>query len=246
MENNNSNWNFNTVQQTQVGQQPIAKTFMASVFSWMGIALAISAITSYVFGTNESYMSYLISAEGRGLSGLGYVVMFAPLGFVLLMGLGFNRMSSTALTGVFLIYSVIMGISLSFIFLAYTHGMIFQVFFISAAMFGTMAVLGYTTKTDLTKLGTILIMALIGIVIAGLVNMFMRSDALGYAISFIAVIVFTGLTAYDVQKLKNIGANVESGSESAAKLSILGALTLYLDFINLFLALLRIFGGRRN
>ena len=118
MENNNSNWNFNTVQQTQVGQQPIAKTFMASVFSWMGIALAISAITSYVFGTNESYMSYLISAEGRGLSGLGYVVMFAPLGFVLLMGLGFNRMSSTALTGVFLIYSVIMGISLSFIFLA--------------------------------------------------------------------------------------------------------------------------------
>ncbi|MBL0138805.1 MAG: Bax inhibitor-1/YccA family protein [Bacteroidetes bacterium] len=246
MENNNSNWNFNTVQQTQVGQQPIAKTFMASVFSWMGIALAISAITSYVFGTNESYMSYLISAEGRGLSGLGYVVMFAPLGFVLLMGLGFNRMSSTALTGVFLIYSVIMGISLSFIFLAYTHGMIFQVFFISAAMFGTMAVLGYTTKTDLTKLGNILIMALIGIVIAGLVNMFMRSDALGYAISFIAVIVFTGLTAYDVQKLKNIGANVESGSESAAKLSILGALTLYLDFINLFLALLRIFGGRRN
>lgn len=246
MENNNSNWNFNTVQQTQVGQQPIAKTFMASVFSWMGIALAISAITSYVFGTNESYMSYLISTEGRGLSGLGYVVMFAPLGFVLLMGLGFNRMSSTALTGVFLIYSVIMGISLSFIFLAYTHGMIFQVFFISAAMFGTMAVLGYTTKTDLTKLGNILIMALIGIVIAGLVNMFMRSDALGYAISFIAVIVFTGLTAYDVQKLKNIGANVEGGSESAAKLSILGALTLYLDFINLFLALLRIFGGRRN
>ena len=113
-------------------------------------------------------------------------------------------------------------------------------------MFGTMAVLGYTTKTDLTKMGNILMMALIGIIIASLVNMFMRSDGLGYAISFIAVIVFTGLTAYDVQKLKNIGVTVESGSESAAKLSILGALTLYLDFINLFLALLRIFGGRRS
>ena len=139
-----------------------------------------------------------------------------------------------------------MGVSLSFIFMAYAHGLIFQVFFISAAMFGTMAVLGYTTKTDLTKMGNILMMALIGIIIASLVNMFMRSDGLGYAISFIAVIVFTGLTAYDVQKLKNIGVTVESGSESAAKLSILGALTLYLDFINLFLALLRIFGGRRS
>ncbi|HNP49448.1 MAG TPA: Bax inhibitor-1/YccA family protein, partial [Bacteroidia bacterium] len=219
MENNNSNWNFNAVQQPQVGQQPIAKTFMSSVFSWMGIALAISAITSYVFGTNMAYMSYLIDAEKGGLSGLGYLVMFAPLGFVLLMGLGFNRLSSTALTGVFLLYSVIMGISLSFIFMAYTHGLIYQVFFISAAMFGTMAVLGYTTKTDLTKMGNILIMALIGIVIASLVNMFMKSDGLGYAISFIAVIVFTGLTAYDVQKLKNIGANIEGGSETATKLS---------------------------
>ena len=238
MENNNSNWNFNAVQQPQVGQQPIAKTFMASVFSWMGIALAISAVTSYVFGTNEGYMSYLINVEKGGLS--------APLGFVLLMGLGFNRLSASALTGIFLLYSVIMGVSLSFIFMAYAHGLIFQVFFISAAMFGTMAVLGYTTKTDLTKMGNILMMALIGIIIASLVNMFMRSDGLGYAISFIAVIVFTGLTAYDVQKLKNIGVTVESGSESAAKLSILGALTLYLDFINLFLALLRIFGGRRS
>jgi hypothetical protein len=165
MENNNSNWNFNAVQQPQVGQQPIAKTFMASVFSWMGIALAISAVTSYVFGTNEGYMSYLINVEKGGLSALGFVVMFAPLGFVLLMGLGFNRLSASALTGIFLLYSVIMGVSLSFIFMAYAHGLIFQVFFISAAMFGTMAVLGYTTKTDLTKMGNILMMALIGIII---------------------------------------------------------------------------------
>ncbi len=139
-----------------------------------------------------------------------------------------------------------MGVSLSFIFLAYTQSAIYQVFFIAAAMFGTMAVVGYTTKTDLTKMGSLLFMALIGIIIASVVNMFMKSDTMGYIISFIAVIVFTGLTAYDVQKLKNIGDNVEAGTEATAKMSILGALTLYLDFINLFLALLRIFGGRRD
>jgi len=174
------------------------------------------------------------------------VVMFAPLGMVLLMGMGFNRLSVTALTGIFLLYSIVMGVSLSFIFLAYAQSVIYQVFFISAAMFGTMAVVGYTTKTDLTKMGSLLFMALIGIIIASLVNMFMKSPGLSYAISFIAVIVFTGLTAYDVQKLKNIGATAEKGTEATAKMSILGALTLYLDFINLFLALLRIFGGRRE
>ncbi len=212
----------------------------------MGIALVISAITAYVFGTDASYMSYLINTERGGLSVLGYIVMFAPIGLVLLMGFGINRLSVPALTGVFLVYSVLMGMSLSFIFLAYTQSVIYQVFFISAAMFGVMALLGYTTKTDLTKLGSLLFMALIGIVIASLVNMFLRSPGFSYVISFIAVIVFTGLTAYDVQKLKQIGTQTEAGTEATAKLSIMGALTLYLDFINLFLALLRIFGGRRD
>jgi FtsH-binding integral membrane protein len=113
-------------------------------------------------------------------------------------------------------------------------------------MFSVMGVVGYTTKTDLTKMGNLLFMALIGIIVASLVNMFLKSSGLGYIISFISVIVFTGLTAYDVQKLKNIGAGAEYGAESTAKLSVLGALTLYLDFINLFLALLRLFGSRRN
>ena len=113
-------------------------------------------------------------------------------------------------------------------------------------MFGIMALVGYTTKTDLTKMGSLLFMALIGIIVAGLVNLFLHSNGLSYIISFVAVIVFTGLTAYDVQKLKNIGANVEYGAEATTKLSVLGALTLYLDFINLFLALLRLFGSRRS
>ena len=244
MENNN--WGFNQIQQTGVSDQPVAKTFMASVFSWMGIALAISAVTAYVFGTDPSYMSYLKNVQSGGLTGLGYVVMFAPLGFVLLMSLGFNRLSATALSGLFLVYAIIMGMSLSFIFRIYTHNSISNVFFASAAMFGVMGLVGYTTKTDLTKMGSLLFMALVGIVVASLVNLFLDSSGLSYAISFIAVIVFTGLTAYDVQKLKNIGSSVEYGSEAATKMSVLGALTLYLDFINLFLALLRLFGNRRS
>ena len=244
MENNN--WGFNQIQQTGVSDQPVAKTFMASVFSWMGIALAISAVTAYVFGTDASYMSYLKNEQSGGLSGLGYAVMFAPLGFVLLMSLGFNKLSGTALSALFLVYSIIMGMSLSFIFKMYTNSSIYNVFFASAAMFGIMGLVGYTTKTDLTKMGNLLFMALIGIVVAGLVNFFLKSSGLSYIISFIAVIVFTGLTAYDVQKLKNIGSSVEYGSEAATKMSVLGALTLYLDFINLFLALLRLFGNRRN
>ena len=244
MENNI--WGFNQIQQTGVSDQPVAKTFMASVFSWMGIALAISAVTAYVFGTDPSYMSYLINVQSGGLSGLGYAVMFAPLGFVLLMSLGYNKLSGTALSALFLVYSIIMGMSLSFIFKMYTNSSIYNVFFASAAMFGIMGLVGYTTKTDLTKMGNLLFMALIGIVVAGLVNFFLKSSGLSYIISFIAVIVFTGLTAYDVQKLKNIGSSVEYGSEAATKMSVLGALTLYLDFINLFLALLRLFGNRRN
>ncbi len=239
------NQNFNISQQPGLATQPLAKTFIASVFSWMGIALGISAITAYVFGTDTSYMSYLINNETHGLSGLGWVVMLAPLGLVLLMGFGMNRLSSTALTAVFLIYSVLMGMSLSFIFLAYTASSIYTIFISTAAMFGVMALVGYTTKTDLTKLGSLLFMALIGIIIAGLVNMFLRSSGLSYIISFVAVIVFTGLTAYDVQKLKDIGTQTEAGTEATAKMSIMGALTLYLDFINLFLALLRLFGSRK-
>ncbi|MFM2135707.1 MAG: hypothetical protein RL021_1107 [Bacteroidota bacterium] len=242
----NTNFNINSWQQPAVETQTASRTFLSGVFAWMGIALGISAITAWVFGTDMSYMSYLINAESGGLSILGYVVMFAPIGFVLLMGFGFNRLSSTALTGIFLAYSVIMGMSLSFIFLAYTVGSIVGVFASAAGMFGVMALVGYTTKTDLTKFGSIMMMALFGIIIASLINMFLHSSQMDYIISFVSVLVFTGLTAYDVQKLKNIGAGVEYGTEATAKLSIIGALTLYLDFINLFLALLRLFGSRRD
>jgi FtsH-binding integral membrane protein len=161
------------------------------------------------------------------------------------MGMGFQRMNYTTLVVVFGIYSVLMGMSLSFLILIYTSASIFKTFLITSLMFGFMAFLGYTTKTDLTKMGSILMMALFGLIIASLVNFFMKSAAFDYFISFIGVIIFTGLTAYDVQKLKRIGSGVEYQGAEMAKLTILGALTLYLDFINLFLFLLRLFGDRK-
>ena len=233
-----------------IGQNDVAgsmsKTFVAQVFSWMGVALTITAVIAYIFGHNDDYMRMLINPEARGLTGLGYLVMFAPIGFVIAMSLGWQKWSSSVILTLFLAYAVVMGMSLSFIFKVYTGGSIATTFVVSAGMFGTMALLGYTTKTDLTKLGSLLIMALIGIIIASIVNMFIGSSGMDYMISFLGVIIFTGLTAYDVQKIKRIGEGVEFGSETTAKLSMMGALNLYLDFINLFLFLLRLFGGRRS
>jgi FtsH-binding integral membrane protein len=236
--------NFNYVQSEQETAS-MSKTFIASVFSWMFAALAITSIVAYYFGHNMELLSLLVNMEAGGLTILGYVVMFAPIGFVLAMSLGFNKFSYPVILFLFLLYSAVMGASLSFIFLVYTSVSIFGTFAAAAAMFGLMSVVGYTTKTDLTKFGSIMMMGLIGIIVASVINWFLQSDSMSYIISFIGVLVFTGLTAYDVQKLKRIGAGVEFGLESTSKLVILGALNLYLDFINLFLFLLRLFGDRK-
>jgi FtsH-binding integral membrane protein len=229
------------VEQTQV------KNFMANVFAYMFLALGISALFAYLFSTNLQLLQYLVSSTGRGLNALGYIVMFAPLGFVLLMSFGYSRLSAPVLVLLFVIYSALNGISFSFILLSYTSGTILACFLSAAAMFGLMAFMGYTTKQDLTKFGRILFMGLIGIIVASLINLFMGNSTLDYIISFIGVMIFTGLTAYDVQKLKNIGAGIQYADVPASdvkKVSILGALNLYLDFINLFLFLLRLFGRR--
>lgn len=237
------------VLQSQTGTKGIAKSFMANVFMWMFAALALSAAFAYMFAANQQWLSYLINYETGKLNMLGWAVMLAPLGFVMLMSFGFARLSAPAITALFLLYAAINGISFSFILLAYTAGSIIGCFLSAAAMFGIMAVMGYTTDKDLTGFGRILTMGLIGVVVAMLINMFMKSDTMGYVISIIGVMVFTGLTAYDVQKLKRIGAGVEfEGTEAAGvrKLAVMGALSLYLDFINIFLFLLRLFGGRRD
>jgi hypothetical protein len=218
---------------------------MANVFSWMFAALSITAITAYMFATSETLLSYLINFETGSMTMLGWVVMLAPLGFVLMMSFRFQRLSYSTLTLLFVIFSILMGMSLSFILLTFTGSSITLTFAVTAGMFGLMAITGYTTKTDLTRFGSLMFMGLIGIIIASVANFFMRSGTLDYIISFIGVLVFTGLTAYDVQKLKRIGMGVQYGAESTKKLVIMGALSLYLDFINLFLFLLRFLGDRR-
>lgn len=239
------NFTNNQIDYTQrQGSVTVSRTFMSGVFTWMTMALSITALVAWIFASNASLMNMLIRPEG-GMTMLGWIVMLAPLGLVLLMGMGFQKLSASSMVLVFILYSALMGMSLSFIFLMYSLPSIAKTFVITAGMFGAMAILGYTTKTDLTKFGRIMYMGLIGIIIASVVNFFTQSATMDYVISFIGVIIFTGLTAYDVQKLKRIGAGVETDSEMGRKVTIFGALTLYLDFINLFLFLLRFFGDRK-
>ena len=233
------------------GTGTVAKKFIANVFAWMFGALAISTVFALLFATNQSMLELMFqqTTKGVGLSGFGMFISFAPLIFVLTMSFAFNRLSAPLLTLFFLLYAATMGMSLSVLLLIYTSSSVIGCFAASSVMFGVMAVMGYTTKQDLTSFGRILMMGLIGIVIASLINMFLGSPAMAYIISIVGVAVFTGLTAYDVQKLKRIGAGLEYEGTSAndtKKLSIMGALTLYLDFINLFIMLLRLFGNRRN
>jgi uncharacterized protein len=223
------------------------KTFMTQVFGWMTFAMAVTAVTAYLFATSESLILSLRNPVTGGMSGLGWIVMLAPFGFVLLMSLGFQKLSPALMALLFIAFSILMGMSLSFVLLVYTAASVYKTFAVTSAMFGGMAILGYTTKTDLTRFGSLMMMGLFGVIIAMLINMFLHSGTMDYIISIIGVLVFTGLTAYDVQKLKKMSqSGIESmGDGNVRKLSIMGALTLYLDFINLFLFLLRFLGNRK-
>lgn len=226
----------------------IPKTFLASVFAYMTAALAITGIIAYVVGgVNDGAIFKDLFFKNDTISPLFYVVVFAPLGLVLLMSFAFNRLSSVAMLGIYILYAALMGLSMGAIFLIYTLGSISSVFFITAVTFGIMALIGYTTKTDLTKMGSILMMALIGLIIASIVTMLIPGEnpMITFGMNCLGVVIFCGLTAYDMQKLKNIGAEVSAGTEQASKMAIMGALALYLDFINLFMFLLRLFGDRR-
>jgi len=177
-------------------------------------------------------------------SGLKWVIMLAPLAIVFYMSFGIAKMSAAKAQTTFWVFAALMGASLSSIFLIYTGASITRVFFITAGTFGAMSIYGYTTKKDLTKLGSFLMMGLFGIIIASIVNIFMKSSMMYFVISIIGVLVFVGLTAYDTQKIKNMYLASDSG-ELMGKKAVMGALTLYLDFINLFIMLLRLFGQRR-
>lgn len=245
MENNLRSTDIKNIQTISIAN---TSNLLRSVFSWMTLALVITTISSMLFAfVPELLQMLLVESETGGLklSIFAWVVMFAPLGFVLLMSFGFNRLSYPLLITLFLAYSAVNGISLSFIFMIYELGSILNVFLSCVALFAVMAIAGYTTKTDLTKLGSLLMIGLVGIIIASLINMFMHSEKMDYICSILGVVIFTGLTAYDVQKIKSMAAE-DDGSVSFRKLSVMGALTLYLDFINLFLYLLRLFGGKKD
>lgn len=244
MENNNSNNLYDNVVQLDDAAESSRK-FIANVFLWMFAALGVSALVVLYFNSNQAFRDVIIDPATNRVTGLGILAMFSPLAFVLAMRFGMNRISYPILSLIFVTYAAVTGISLSLILAMYTSTSVLSVFITSSVVFGIMAVAGYTTSQDLTKFGSILIMFLIGIVVASVVNFFLQSSGLQMLISYIGVAVFVGLTAYDVQKLKNIGAGLEYGDATASKMALMGGLTLYLDFINLFIMLLRIFGRRR-
>lgn len=231
----------------------VSKKFFATVFLWMFIALGLSTFSAWLFGANDGLTQYLLIEKSNGATGLsifGWMVMLAPLGLVLTMSFGLSRLSYPALLGLFILYAVLTGVSLSFIVLSYKAASVVACFASAAAIFGIMAFLGYTTDVDLTKFGPILMVGVVGLIIASLINMCVGSTTLEYLISFLGVAVFTALTAYDVQKIKQIGQGIESNGEEALqidakKTSIIAALRLYLDFLNIFLYLLRLFGQRK-
>lgn len=223
--------------------QEATRVFFRNVYSYMFGALSISGLIAYMAGNKEFIGTYFINAEG-GISPLFYVVIFAPVGLGLLIQMAYNRLSMTVLMVLFVAYSGLMGLSLSTIFLVYEISAIAMTFFVTAGAFAGMAILGYTTKTDLTKFGSLLYMVFIGMFIAGIVNLFLKSDGFGFIISVIGVFVFTGLTAYQMQQLKMVAQTPGISEEDRNKLSLIGGLQLYILFINLFLSLLRILGNR--
>jgi FtsH-binding integral membrane protein len=243
METNNFDYQYKNV--IQLDDQASSRKFIANVFMWMFVALGISAFCAYLFATDVNLLSSLVDLSTGRRTGLGTIVMFAPLAFVMLMSFGLNKISAPVLTVLFILFAALMGTSLSFILLMYTASSVLGVFITASVVFGMMAIAGYTTTQDLTNFGSLMVMLLLGIIVASVVNMFIASPGLSKAISYIGVAVFVGLTAYDVQKLKRIGAGLEYGLADTKKMAIMGALSLYMDFINLFLSLLRIFGSRK-
>ena len=228
---------------TRSRSEILVNDFVRSVYNWMAVGLCLTGAVAFYVSSSEAMMRFIF-----GNSMVFIVLILAELGLVFAISGMINKMSAGTATSLFVLYSALNGVTLSFIFLAYTSTSIASTFFICGGTFVACSIYGWTTKKDLTSMGGFLTMGLIGIIIASLVNMFIRSSAMNMIISYIGVIVFVGLTAYDTQKLKNMAMTQPAGEDGAVirKGAILGALSLYLDFINLFLMLLRIFGQGRD
>lgn len=235
-----------TKTQTQAMVDEGLKDYMLKVYNFMAGGLAVTALAAYVC-LNTSLINLFFSVNSYGqasMSALGWIILFAPLVMVFAFSWVLHRGTTQQIQLVFWAFSAVMGLSLTPTLLAYTGASVARIFLITAAMFGSMSLYGYTTKKDLTSMGSFMIMGVWGIVIASIVNIFLKSPGLSYAISILAVIAFTALTAYDTQKIRQIYMSYDDGDTITRK-AIAGALELYLDFINMFLALLRLFGDRR-
>ena len=235
---NNQQSNGFAVNEKERGISGVFSALMRKVYTWMTLALLITGVTAYGVASSPTLLMTLMTSRG-----LLFGLIIAELALVFIITGALQRLSLTTATLLFIVYSVLNGAMLSSVFVVYTMTSIAKVFFITAGTFGAMAFYGYTTKKDLTSLGKILFMALIGLIIATIVNMFLKSSGFDYILSYAGVAIFVGLTAWDSQKIKQMHQTQNDMSEGAQKLALIGALTLYLDFINLFLYLLRIFGG---
>ena len=215
-------------------------SFLRKVYHWMAVGLILTAVVAHWVASNPSVF--------QAVAGFMIVLLIAELALVIGLSWGINRISATTAMVVFMVYSLLNGVTLSVVLLVYTREAVASAFFTAAGMFGGMSLYGLYTKRDLSELHSFLMMGLIGLVFAGIVNIFVGNGVADIVISAIGILVFMGLTAYDTQYLRNLGAqvNIDSGDENAQKLAVIGALKLYLDFVNLFLYLLRFFGKRRN
>ena len=238
------------VQTPAAGMDAGLRAYMLRIYNYMASALALTGIVALLAANSPAVMHamYTVGQNGHaGLSGLGFLVVFAPLGLVLWLSIGINRLSVTAAQAIYWTYAVLIGLSLSSIFLVYTGASIARAFFVTAGTFGGMSLYGYTTKKDLSGFGSFLIMGLIGLIIASIVNLFMHSSGLNFALSVIGVGIFVGLTAYDTQKPEEYIIRLGSGEmRLPPRASIMGALGLYIDFINIFMYMLRFMGDRRR
>ena len=222
----------------------IASNFIRSVYSYMFIAMAISGVIAYAVGTNKAIFDQLFMTSDGSTSPVFYVMLFAPIVISMVIQWGFQRLSMPILLALFVAYSASMGSTLSIIFFAYSTQAIAFTFFVTAGAFAGMAVLGYTTKTDLTKFGSLLYMVLIGMILTSVLNLFIGNGMMDWVITILGVFVFTGLIAYQMQQLKMVAHSPEFSQETRNKLALIGGMQLYILFVNLFLTLLRLLGNR--
>ena len=231
-------WTVQPAVGAQAGIDVGLRDYMLRIYNYMASGLALTGIVAYVFAQSDLYIRLAHTP-------LIWLVMLAPLGLVMWLSFGIERMQARTAQAIFWAYAALMGVSLASVFLVFTGESVARVFFITGGTFGAMSLYGYTTQRDLSQFGSFLFMGLIGIIIAGLVNLFLASSALQFAISVIGVVVFTGLTAWDTQQIKEMYYEYDDG-QVAGKKAVMGALRLYLDFINLFMMLLQLLGTRRD